>query len=140
MTGARKDGEGVSAEQLRYARVLDWGMRAGLALLVAGFAAYITGLLPAQVSFESLPRLWTLPVGDYLSESGMSSGWAWVSLPVRGDVLVVAAIAWLSGLSMPCLLVLAPAYAKRRDTAYLLITLALTTVLLLAASGIFGAH
>jgi hypothetical protein len=129
---------GVSAEQLRYASVLDYGMKAGLVMLIAGFAAYVSGLLPVQVPFDALPRLWTLPVDDYLRESGMPSGWAWLPLLANGDVLVIAAIALLAGVSLPCLLILAPAYSRRRDIAYILITLALAGVLVLAASGIFG--
>jgi hypothetical protein len=131
---------GVSAEQLRYARVLDWGMKIGLVLLIAGFAAYVSGLMPAQVPFEALPRLWALPVGEYLRESGMPSGWAWLSLLASGDVLTVGGIALLAGVSLPCLLVLAPAYGGRRDVRYLAITLTLSGLLVLAASGILGFH
>jgi hypothetical protein len=131
---------GVSAEQLRYARVLDYGMKTGLILLIAGFTTYVSGLMPAQVPFEALPRLWTLPVGEYLGESGMPSGWAWLSLLASGDVLTVGGIALLAGVSLPCLLVLAPAYAGRRDTGYLAITLMLAGLLVLAASGALVSH
>ncbi len=133
-------GRGVSAEQLRYASVLDYGMKAGLLMLIAGFAVYVCGLLPAHVPLEALPRLWGLPVDDYLRESGTPSGWAWLPLLARGDMLVIAAIALLAGVSLPCLIVLTPVYFGRRDMAYLLITLVLAGVLVLAASGIFGSH
>ena len=83
---------------------------------------------------------WGLPVDDYLRESGTPSGWAWLPLLARGDMLVIAAIALLAGVSLPCLLVLTPVYFGRRDIAYLLITLALAAVLVLAASGVFGSH
>ena len=131
---------GPSGEQLRYARVLEFGMKAGLAILAAGFAAYVAGVLPAQVPFDALPRLWGLPVGDYLRESGMPAGWAWLALLDRADALVLGGIALLAGVSVPCLVVLAPAYAQRGDRVYLAITLATVGVLALAASGVPGGH
>ena len=134
------EADGRSAEQLRYARVLDYGMKAGLAILTAGFVAYISGVLPAQVPFEALPQLWGLPVGDYLRESGVSAGWAWLSLLHRADALVLGGIALLAGVSLPCLLVLAPVYARRRDRAYFAITLATVGLLVLAASGVVASH
>lgn len=133
-------GDGHSPEQLLYARMLDFGMKAGLAVLIASFAAYIAGALPAQVPLEALPRLWALPVDDYLRESGMPTGWDWLAMLNRGDVLALTGIALLAGVSVPCLAALVPTYAGRGDWAYLGITLALIGVLLLAASGILGAH
>jgi hypothetical protein len=55
-------------------------------------------------------------------------------------VLTVGGIALLAGVSLPCLLVLAPAYAGRRDTGYLAITLMLAGLLVLAASGALVSH
>ena len=128
------------SEQLRYARMLDYGMKAGLVLLIAGFLAYVSGVLPVQVPVESLPRLWTLPVGDYLRESGMPAGWGWLPLVGMGDILALTGIALLAGVSVPCLIVLALAYAGRGDRIYCSITLLLAGVLVLAASGILSMH
>lgn len=135
-----RPGNGPSPEQLRYARVLDLGMKAGLVLLVIGFGIYVGGLLPLHVPLEALPRLWTLPVGDFLRESAMPTGWDWVGLVHRGDVLALTGIALLAGISVPCLALLLPAYARQGDRAYFTITLALVCVLLLAASGVLVSH
>ena len=136
----RETGGGPSPEQLRYARFLGYGMKAGLAVLIAGFAAYLGGALPVQVPLEELPRLWALPVGDYLRESGMATGWGWVAMLGRGDVLALTGIVLLSGVSVPCLTLLVPAYAAAGDRAYLVITLLLIGVLVLAASGVLTTH
>lgn len=133
-------GGGPAPEQLLYARILDYGMKAGLAVLVAGFAAYLGGALPAQVPLEDLPRLWALPVGNYLHESGMATGWSWVAMLGRGDLLALAGIVLLAGISVPCLLLLVPVYAEAGDRAYLVVTVLLIGVLVLAASGVFVAH
>jgi hypothetical protein len=133
-------GAAPSPEQLRYARLLDYGMQAGLAVLIAGFAAYLGGVLPLQVPLEDLPRLWALPVGDYLRESGMAAGWRWSEALGRGDVLALAGIVLLAGVSIPCLMLLVPAYAAGGEWTYLAITLLLIGVLVLAASGVLVVH
>jgi hypothetical protein len=129
----------VSPEQLHYARALSLGMRAGLAILIATFAAYLAGVLPVQVHHEDLPRLWSLPVGQYMEEIGLEPGWSWLASG-KGDLLALAGIALLAGISIPCLLVLVPAYARRSDRAHLAITLAIVGVLVFAAAGVFVPH
>jgi hypothetical protein len=135
-----KRGSGPSPEQLRYADLLDIAMKAGLAVLLVTFAAYVGGVLPPQVPFETLPQLWMLPAEEYLDASGMPMGWDWLAMLHRGDVLALTGIALLAGLSVPCLCVLVPTYAARGDWAYFWVTLALIGVLVLAASGVFGSH
>ena len=51
----------VAEEQLRYARVLEWGARIGLLAAVLAFALYVAGVLPGRVPLEDLPALWSLP-------------------------------------------------------------------------------
>ena len=43
----------VAEEQLRYARVLEWGARIGLAAAVLAFALYVAGVLPGRVPLEA---------------------------------------------------------------------------------------
>lgn len=136
------DGAGgrISSEQLRYARVLDVCMRAGLAILAATFAVYLGGLLPAEVTLDELPRLWALPVAEYLRATGAEPGWHWLTRLEKGDSLALGAIALLAGTSFPCLALLAVDYARRRDWTYLGVTISLILVLGLAASGVVRIH
>jgi hypothetical protein len=129
-----------SPEQFRYARLLDWCMKTGLAVLIAGFVVYVSGVLPVLIPFEALPRLWTLPVADYVRESGMATGWGWLAMPGKGDVVITAGIAILAGASVPCLVALVPVYARAKDWPYLIVTVTLIGVLMLAASGVLVAH
>jgi hypothetical protein len=129
-----------SREQFRYARLLDWGMKTGLVVLIVGFIAYVSGVLPPLIPLEALPRLWTLPVADYVRESGMATGWGWLAMPGKGDVVITTGIAILAGISLPCLAALVPVYARRRDWPFLVVTLTLIGVLMLAASGVLVAH
>lgn len=130
-----------TAEQLRYASMLDWGTRIGLVVLLISFAAHVTGALTPQVPLERLPQLWTQPVGRYLIDANMPTGWGWLALLHRGDMLGLAGIAILAGCSIFCLLALVPLYWARGDKAFVAICLAEVSVVFLAASGwLVGGH
>lgn len=128
-------------EQERYATLLDWGTRAGLVVLVLSFGAYVLGLLPPHVPLDRLPELWSLPVDQYLAKTGSPTGWGWVALLPGSDIMGLAGIVILAGISLPCLLALVPLYAARGEKAFVAICLAEVAVVLLAASGwLSGGH
>jgi hypothetical protein len=129
------------AEVTRYALLLDWGTRVGLSVLVLGFTAYVFGFITPLVPLEQLPGLWSQPVAVYLKTSNTPTGWGWLSLVSKGDILNLVGIAILAGCSLPPLLGLIPLYLKRRDYAYVAICAAIILVLVLAASGVLsGGH
>jgi hypothetical protein len=125
-------------EQQRYASWLQWGTRAGLALLLACFAAYLTGWMAPLVPLEQLPSLWSLPVRDYLRQSGTPPGWGWLALAAHGDIANLAGIAVLASCSLPPLLALVPLFAARGERALAALCVAEVVVLLVAASGLPG--
>jgi hypothetical protein len=130
-----------ASEQARYARWLEFGTWLGLVLLVASFAAYVLGWLPAHVSPQRLSQLWGQPLKAYLAATGTPTGWGWWGLLPRADTLGLLGIAWLAGVSVPCLLALVPLYLRRGDKAFAALCLAVVAVLLLAASGLLsGGH
>jgi hypothetical protein len=126
----------VAEEQLRYARVLEWGARVGLAAAVLAFALYVAGILPGRVPLEDLPALWSLPLAEYLQRSATPLGWGWVKLARHGDFASIVGIAILSSVSVACLAAVLPVYARRRDRVYLVLCILAICVLALAASGI----
>lgn len=128
-------------EAAHYALWLEWGTRAGLLVLVVGFAAYVMGFMTPLVSLHDLPLLWNQPVAVYLQKTGTPTGWGWLALASRGDMLNLLGIAILSGCSAPPLLGLVWLYLKRRDYVYAGICAAIVLVLALAASGLLsGGH
>ena len=129
----------VADEQLRYARWLDWGAKAGFAALVVGFLAYATGLLPAQVPFERLPELLALPLDRYLAATGTTPGWGWATRVAKGEYASLVGIAVLASCSVPCLVAICAVYLKRRDTVYAALAALEIAVLALAASGVLTA-
>ena len=129
------DAVGQPVEQLLYARLLDWGARVGLLVLVLSFAAYMLGLVEPHVPTRQLPELWGHPVGRYLELTQSPTGWGWLALVHRGDVTGLVGIAMLAGCSLACLLALVPLYWRRGDRAFVALCLAEVAVVLLAASG-----
>jgi len=128
-------------EQRRYADLLVWGTRVGLVVVLLGFAAYVSGLVTPLVPVERLPELWTLPLDQYLAQTGTPTGWGWLTLLQRSDIVSLAGIALLAGCSVLCLLSLVPLYAARGDKAFVFVCLADAAVVLLAASGLLtGRH
>jgi hypothetical protein len=126
-------------EELAYARWLDWGTRAGLAVLVASFFAYALGLAPPHVPFDELASVWGLPVDQYRAAIGAPAGWDWLGLARRGDYLNYFGIAFLALVSVLCYLRILPLLIARKDRIYALIAALEITVLLAAAAGIVGA-
>jgi len=124
------------AEQLRYARWLEWGTRAGLAALVLLFLAYGVGLVEPHVPHSRLPEVWNLPVSEFLVATGLPAGWGWLAFAHRGDIANLLGIAMLTGASLLALLALLPLYLRRRDRLYVALCLMQVAVLLLAASGV----
>ena len=129
-------GGGQSAPQLRYAVLLTWGTRVGLAVLLVSFLAYVAGWLPGQVAPQQLPALWSQPVADYVAQTGSPTGWGWLALLHHGDMLGLAGIAVLAGCSAAALVALVPLYVAARDRAFLALVVLQVLVLLGAASGL----
>ena len=122
-------------EQLRYAHLLAWGTHVGIAVLLLGFASYVLGLAESHVPVSRLPELWVHPVGRFLELTHSPTGWGWLALLHRGDVVGLLGIAILSGASVLCLLALVPMYLARGDRAFAAVCLAEVVVIVLAASG-----
>ncbi|NTU42879.1 MAG: hypothetical protein HGA78_07460, partial [Nitrospirales bacterium] len=71
----------VTEEQISYAKILDLGMKAGLALLVVTFILYVSGIMTPHIPVEELPNYWGLSVKKYLEATGLHSGWSCPASP-----------------------------------------------------------
>ena len=123
-------------EQLRYARLLDWGTTIGFVVLVVSSLAYFAGWLPSFVPLADLPRLWKLPVREFVATTGLPTGWQWLAYLGRGEFASLAGIVILAGSSVVGLGAAALAYARRGDRLHTVAAIATIAVLLLAASGV----
>jgi len=127
-------------EQLRYAAVLHWSALAGFLTMVVTYATYVLGWLPSQVPLQRLPQLWSLSAPEYLRATGTPKGWSWLLSMNEGDSASHLGIAILSACSIVCVLSIVPIYAKRKQTAYVVICLLEVAMLLVSAAGIIHRH
>lgn len=135
---SRRDETPTPTEALRYARLLEWGMRLGLALLLLSFVAYAGGWWQPQVPLAQLPAVWNLPVAEYLQATASPQGWGWLALIGHSDYANLLGIAVLASCSIPPLLAVIPLFLRQRARAYAIICTLEILVLLLAASGWLG--
>jgi len=128
-------------EQLAYARWIARGARLGLVLLVASFTAYLLGLTTPHVALDRLPQLWSLPLAQYLEQSGTPTGWGWLRLALRGDLSGLVGIAVLAGCALAALVAAALVYLRQGDRPHALLCVAEAAIIVLAASGLLtGGH
>lgn len=145
--GAAQGWTDVSEEQLLYAKILAAGMYTGLAILLATFALYLTGLLAPAVPIEHLPDYWTLNVdrylevvnARYLGRDHALEGWWWVTALGHGDYLNFVGIALLSTVTLVCFVGIVPTLLRKRDWIYVVLATTEVVVLALAASGVLTA-
>ena len=128
----------MSREQLvheRYARWLETATRLTFAASLAAFVVYAAGLLPAFVPLEALPRLWHLPVAEYLARTGAPAGWGWLRLLPDSDYLSLACVALIGAVTLVCYLAILPLLARLGERLQAALVAAQIVVLLAAMSG-----
>jgi hypothetical protein len=126
------------AEQITYANILFYGCWSGLALMIVTYLIYVTGIMDPYVSMELVTKFWSQPVGEYLTQNNVPTGWGWATLLSKGDFLNFLGIALLGGLTIVCYIPVTLAYFKKKDFAFAIISLLEVLVLCFAASGIVG--
>ena len=121
-----------------YARWLDRATKAGFAILLAAFLAYVSGLVPAFIPAAELPRYWALPVDRFIAATGAPQQWAWLRFLGYGDMLNLAAIALLALVTPACYTRLLPQLYAQRDRVQLSLAAVQVIVLIVAASGLLA--
>jgi hypothetical protein len=128
----------ATEEQILYANILNKGMLIGLLALIITFIIYGTGILEPKIPLAQVQNYWVMPVSDYLAQSGIHAGWAWLGNLSYGDMLNFLPIAFLSLLTVVCYLAIVPGLLRKKDTAFVVLALIEVVVLIVAASGILG--
>ena len=128
----------ATEEQILYASILNKGMMIGFVGLVITFFIYGAGIFKPVIPIGEVQNYWVMPVSDYLHETGIEAGWAWIGKLGYGDMLNFLPIAFLSGLTIVCYLAILPGLLRKKDTAYVVLAIVEVIVLTVAASGILG--
>ena len=123
-------------EQRIYARWLAAGSRSSLALLAALFVVYLTGVVPPSVPVAQLPDYWGLSAVQYTVATGTPTGWRWLELLGRSDVMNLAGIACVALVTPVCFARLVLEFVRQRENMFAAIALMELWILVLAASGL----
>lgn len=122
-----------------YAAVLEWGSRMGLALAVAAFLIYISGVLPSTVKVDDIDKYWGLPLAEYVAATGITTGpGAWLNLLGTGDGLAALPAILFSVLSLVAYLAIAIPTIRDRDHAYAVFIILETALIGATVFGIIG--
>lgn len=132
----------ATAEQLVYAKILDIGMKIGLAGIIISFALYVSGVIAPKIPVTQVSNYWGMRSHDYLVQTNIQSGWSWLGLYKYGDFLNFFPIAFLAGITILCYAAIIPMLLKKKDTVYAGLALLEVIVLVAAASGLVasGGH
>ncbi len=123
--------------QRSFARWVGAGTNLGLVLLVGGFAAYVSGLLPPQVPLAELTRSWHLPLAQFVAATGAPTGWQWLLFAGRGDYFNFIGIVVLASIIIAAYLRVLTVLARHNRTFAAIAALEIV-VLLVAASGLLN--
>lgn len=126
----------ASPEQKRYARVIEKGVWIGLLCLLVSFILYVSGAWKPRVPLSHLPRVWKLPVHEYLRETNAADGWGWITMVGSSDYANFIGIAVLGGVTAIAYLSVVPMFLRRRDALFAVLCLLEVAVLVCAASGL----
>jgi len=138
-TSTAKAGPYAPPEQRRYADVLGAGVRVGFLLLVVSFALYLAGAQQPLVPVDQLPQYWGLPVDQFVKATHTPTGWGWVTMLGKGDMLNLVGIAVLAAASAFSTVAVLPIFVRRREWPLLAIALLQLVVLALSASNLLAA-
>ena len=128
----------TSAEQLRYARLLEKGTRIGLLFVAVTFPLYVCGVVAPRIPLGNVGCCLKLGVKQYRETAGFTGGWSWVRLVGYGDFMNFVGIVILASVTAMCYLSMAPSLWKRRDRLYAVLAVLQVFVLALAASGLLA--
>jgi len=138
MSIQNKEALKASREQIIYANLLIIGVWAGIIILVATYAIYLTGILAPHIEISAIPKLWGKGVGEFLEITHSPQGWGWVALLAKGDFLNYIGFVLLALMTIFCYLVLVRGYVRQKNWIFATIALLEIVVLSVAASGLVG--
>lgn len=129
----------ATPEQVLYAKILEWGMYIGLAILFITFAIYAFRIMDPYIPLDKISSYWSMNVHDYLEHAKIQEGWAWVGMLKYGDFINFFPIAILAGVTILCYAAIVPGLLKSKDTVFAILAILEVVILTVAASGILGA-
>ena len=106
--------------------------------MILTYSIYLFGILDPYLPLEKVPVYWQMSVHEYVEKANIPIGWGWVKLLNKGDFLNFIGLALLGGMTIICFCTLIPAYIRKRDWPFVVISICEVLILALAASGILA--
>ena len=131
-----RESASVPPEQRIYAQWLAAGSHLSFGLLVTVFVIYLAGVMPPLVPVAELPNYWGLSAARYVAATGSPTGWRWLELAGRSDVMNLVGIACVALVTPVCFARLVPEFVRQRDHTFAAIAMMELCIFALAASGI----
>ncbi len=128
----------ATPEQVLYAKILEKGMYIGLLILFITYGLYVFGVFDPYIPMNKLSNYWSLNVHEYLEQTGIKPGWAWVGMLGYGEFINFIGIVFLAGVTIVCYAAIVPMLFKNKDRIYAVIALLEVIILSAAASGILA--
>ena len=128
----------ATPEQVLYAKILEKGMYTGLLVLFITYGLYVFGVFDSYIPLNKLSDYWSLNVHEYLKQTGIPSGWAWVCMLGYGEFINYIGIVLLAGVTILCYASIVPMLFKSKDRIYAVMALLEVIILSAAASGILA--
>jgi hypothetical protein len=116
------------------------GVKLGFILLVLSFTLYMTGVLKPLVPVDQVSHYWGLSAAEYAKATGTPTGWGWLKMVARGDILNYVGIVVLASVSIISTFAVLPIFWRKGEKAHFAISLVLIVVLLASASNILSMH
>ena len=130
----------ASPDQLLLAKLYRYVSLIGFSVIALGFIVYVSGIVPSSVPVGEISSYWHLSSHDFASETGTPQGWDLIGNIGSGDMISLASLVLMPLATILCLSIMAVAFSKGRDWAFLTIVSLQTIVLVLAASGVASGH
>ncbi len=123
-----------------FARVEMWGVRLGITGMIVAFGLYLTGLVQPFIAPSRLVGLIGGGVTAYVRDNQVPTGWDWLSLLGRSDMLSLSSLVFMVGVIAAAYLALVPVLIRQGNRIYLGLVILQLGVFLLAGFGDFGGH
>lgn len=126
----------IPDEHIVYSKVLNIGIKIAFVILVISFIIYLSGICQPSIPINVIPKYWDMSANDFCNTLHTPKGWMWISQVGKGDCLNFLGITILAILTIICYILALPMFMRKKDIAYIIITILQILVLLLAVSGV----
>ncbi len=130
----------ASDAQLVLARLYRIVTIVGLTIVAVAFVLYVSGFLETSVPVKEVVSYWHLDAESYAEQTGTPVGWEFLSHLARGESLSFGSLVLMALAVIISLSIMVTVFMRKGRSAYAVIVLLQTIILVIAATGIVSGH